>query len=73
MTKSSLTPTAKRSTRSARRSEPSLNPIIGAAMIGILGGGPRLALRAARVVIQDGRSSRSRRSRLRGRVRHGGN
>jgi hypothetical protein len=70
MTKRSPTPTARRSTRSERRSEPSLNPIIGAAMVGILGGGPRLALRAARVVIQDGYSSRSR---LRGRVRHGGN
>jgi len=72
MTTRSPTRTARRSTRSVRRSEPSLNPIIGAAMVGILGGGPRLALRAARVVIQDGYSSRSQRSRPRGRVRHGG-
>jgi len=48
--------------------------IVGAAMVGLLGGGPRLAIRAARVVLEDSYGSRSpmSRGRLRGRVRHRG-
>jgi hypothetical protein len=33
--------------------------IVGAAMVGLLGGGPRLAIRAARVVLEDSYGSRS--------------
>ncbi len=48
--------------------------IVGAAMVGLLGGGPRLAIRAARVVLEDSYGSRSpmSRARLRGRVRQRG-
>ena len=48
--------------------------IVGAAMVGLLGGGPRLAIRAARVVLEDSYGSRvpTSRGRLRGRVRHRG-
>ena len=48
--------------------------IVGVAMVGLLGGGPRLAMRAARVVLADGYSARSRArdGRLRGRIRHRG-
>jgi hypothetical protein len=51
-----------------------VNGIVGAAMVGLLGGGPRLAIRAARVVLEDSYGSRSpvRRGRLRGRVRRRG-
>lgn len=33
--------------------------IAGVAMVGLLGGGPRLAFRAARVLLEDGYASRS--------------
>jgi hypothetical protein len=48
--------------------------MLGAAMVGILGGGPRLAMRAARVVLQDSYGSRSPRPRGRpgGLMRHRG-
>jgi hypothetical protein len=48
--------------------------IMGIAMVGLLGGGPRLAMRAARVVIADGYGARSRArdGRLRGRIRRRG-
>jgi hypothetical protein len=46
--------------------------IVGAAMVGLLGGGPRLAIRAARVVLEDSYGSPMSRGRLRGRVRHRG-
>ncbi len=47
--------------------------IVGAAMVGLLGGGPRLAIRAARVVLADSYGSRSRAGgRLRGRIRSRG-
>jgi hypothetical protein len=47
---------------------------MGVAMVGLLGGGPRLAIRAARVVLADGYGARarSRDGRLRGRIRHRG-
>ena len=69
------------STRSAGASESSApNAIMGIAMVGLLGGGPRLAIRAARVVLADGYGWRSRArdgrpqrdGRLRGRIRHRG-
>jgi hypothetical protein len=62
-------------TRFARSSHSSAtNAIMGVAMVGLLGGGPRLAMRAARVVLADGygERSRSRDGRLRGRIRHRG-
>jgi hypothetical protein len=48
--------------------------MVGAAMVGLLGGGPRLAIRAARVVLAEGYSSRysSRQGRLRRRTRSRG-
>jgi hypothetical protein len=48
--------------------------MVGAAMVGLLGGGPRLAIRAARVVLAEGYSSRysTRQGRLRRRTRHRG-
>jgi hypothetical protein len=48
--------------------------MVGAAMVGLLGGGPRLAIRAARVVLAEGYSSRysSRQGRLRRRTRRRG-
>jgi hypothetical protein len=48
--------------------------IVGAAMVGLLGGGPRLAIRAARVVLEESYGSRysTRNSRLRGLKRHRG-
>jgi hypothetical protein len=48
--------------------------MVGVAMVGLLGGGPRLAMRAARVVLQDSYGWRhpASRGRLRGRVRHRG-
>lgn len=48
--------------------------MVGAAMVGLLGGGPRLAIRAARVVLAEGYSSRysARQGRLRRRVRRRG-
>jgi hypothetical protein len=70
-----------RSTRFAASSESrAANAIMGIAMVGLLGGGPRLAMRAARVVLADGYVTRSRAredrrprdGRLRGRVRHRG-
>ena len=70
-----------RSTRFAGASESrAANAIVGIAMVGLLGGGPRLAVRAARVVLEDGYGSRlraredrrQRDGRLRGRVRHRG-
>jgi len=56
------------------------NAIMGIAMVGLLGGGPRLAMRAARVVLADGYGTRSRAredrrqrdGRLRERTRHRG-
>jgi hypothetical protein len=53
---------------------------MGIAMVGLLGGGPRLAMRAARVVLADGYGTRSRAredrrqrdGRLRERTRHRG-
>jgi hypothetical protein len=36
-----------------------VNPIVGVAMVGLLGGGPRLAIRAARVVLADSYATRS--------------
>lgn len=47
---------------------------MGVAMVGLLGGGPRLEMRAARVVLTDGYGapSRSRDGRLRGLIRHRG-
>jgi hypothetical protein len=51
-----------------------VNGIVGAALVGLLGGGPRLAIRAARVVLEDTYGSRVpvSRGRLRGLVRHRG-
>ena len=48
--------------------------MFGAAMVGLLGGGPRLAIRAARVVLEEGYSSRysTRQGRLRRRERRRG-
>ncbi len=47
--------------------------ILGAAMVGVLGRDPRLAMRAARVVLKDSYGSRhSRRGRLRGHTRQHG-
>jgi hypothetical protein len=48
--------------------------MVGAAMVGLLGGGPRLAMRAARVVLAEGYSSRysSRQGRLHRRTRRRG-
>jgi hypothetical protein len=48
--------------------------MVGAAMVGLLGGGPRLAIRAARVVLAEGYGSRysSREGRLRRRTRRRG-
>jgi hypothetical protein len=48
--------------------------ILGAAMVSLLGGGPRLAIRAAGVVLQDSYRSRSsaRQGRLRGLARQRG-
>jgi hypothetical protein len=62
-------------TRFGRASESSAtSAIMGVAMVGLLGGGPRLAIRAARVVLADGYGARarSRDGRLRGRIRHRG-
>jgi hypothetical protein len=62
-------------TRRARASQASAtSAIMGVAMVGLLGGGPRLAMRAARVVLADGYGarSRSRDGRLHGRIRHRG-
>jgi hypothetical protein len=62
-------------TRFARVSDSTAtNAFVGVAMVGLLGGGPRLAMRAARVVLTDGYGSRSRArdGRLRGRIRHRG-
>jgi hypothetical protein len=50
-----------------------MNGIVGVAMVGLLGGSPRLAIRAARVMLEDNYSSRSTApSRLRGRLRRRG-
>jgi hypothetical protein len=48
--------------------------MVGAAMVGLLGGGPRLAIRAARVVLAEGYSSRysTRQGRLRRQTRRRG-
>jgi hypothetical protein len=62
-------------TRFAGVSESSAaNAIVGVAMVGLLGGGPRLAMRAARVVLTDGYGARSRArdGRLRSYARHRG-
>jgi hypothetical protein len=64
-----------RSTQFAGVSESSTaHVIVGAAMVGLLGGGPRLAIRAARVVLEDDDGSRwrARPGRLRGRIRRRG-
>jgi hypothetical protein len=64
-----------RSTQFAEVSESSTaHVIVSAAMVGHLGGGPRLAIRAARVVLEDGHGSRlrARPGRLRGRIRRRG-
>lgn len=50
-----------------------MNGIVGVAMVGILGGSPRLAIRAARVMLEDNYSLRSGGTgRLRGRIRRRG-
>jgi hypothetical protein len=50
-----------------------MNGIVGVAMVGLLGGSPRLAIRAARVMLEDNYSSRSAGpSRLRRRRRRRG-
>ena len=50
-----------RGTRSADASElGAANAIVSVAMVGLLGGGPRLAMRAARVVLADSYDARSR-------------
>jgi hypothetical protein len=62
-------------TRFAGASESSAaNAIVGVAMVGLLGGGPRLAMRAARVVLTDcyGARSQARDGRLRSYARHRG-
>jgi hypothetical protein len=48
--------------------------IIDVAMVGLIGGGPRLAIRATRVFLEDSYASRAseRDGRLRGRVRRRG-
>lgn len=60
-------------TRFARSSHSSAtSAIMGVAMVGLLGGGPRLTMRAARVVWADGHGTRSRDGQLRERIRHRG-
>jgi hypothetical protein len=51
-----------------------MNGIVGVAMVGLLGGSPRLAIRAARVMLEDSYGSRSASGpgRLRGRIRRRG-
>ncbi len=51
-----------------------MNGIVGVAMVGLLGGSPRLAIRAARVMLEDSYGSRSASapSRLRSRIRRRG-
>jgi hypothetical protein len=51
-----------------------VNPILGVAMVGILGKSPRLAMRAARVLLADSYASRSstRQGRPRGDTRRRG-
>jgi hypothetical protein len=51
-----------------------MNGIVGVAMVGLLGGSPRLAIRAARVMLEDSYGSRSASAtnRLRGRIRRRG-
>jgi hypothetical protein len=51
-----------------------MHGMVGAAMVGLLGGGPRLAFRAARVVLADSYGSRpaAGKGRLRGRLRRRG-
>jgi hypothetical protein len=66
---------APRGTRSAEASELSaINAIMSVAMVGLLGGGPRLAMRAARLVLADtyGERSRAHGARPSGRIRHRG-
>jgi hypothetical protein len=51
-----------------------MRDIIDVAMVGLIGGGPRLAIRAARVLLEDSYSSRTsaRRARVRRRPRFRG-
>jgi hypothetical protein len=44
----------------AQRESTATSGIVGAAMVGLLGGGSRLAIRAARVVLEDSYRSASR-------------
>jgi hypothetical protein len=74
----STTPQDEYAVRDAHLEEDSgstaMNGIVGVAMVGLLGGSPRLAIRAARVLLEDNYGSRSAAgpSRLRGHIRRRG-
>ena len=77
--KDSTTPQDEYAVRDAHLEEDesgstAMNGIVGVAMVGLLGGSPRLAIRAARVMLEDSYGVRSAEgtSRLRGRMRRRG-
>jgi hypothetical protein len=76
--KDGTTPQDEYAVRDAHLEEDSgsapMNGIVGVAMVGLLGGSPRLAIRAARVMLEDNYGSRSATgtSRLRSRIRRRG-
>jgi len=76
--KDGTTPQDEYAVRDAHLEEDSgstaMNGIVGVAMVGLLGGSPRLAIRAARVMLEDsyGSSPASGARRLRSRIRRRG-
>ena len=76
--KDGTTPQDEYAVRDAHLEEDSgaaaMNGIVGVAMVGLLGGSPRLAIRAARVMLEDNYGSRSPvgTGRLRSRIRRRG-
>ncbi len=76
--KDGTTPQDEYAVRDAHLEEDSgstaMNGIVGVAMVGLLGGSPRLAIRAARVMLEDsyGSSSAGGPRRLRSRIRRRG-